>query len=192
MIGKLKGKLVEIDGNIGLIETSGGVFYHSYLTPEILSRSRLSDVVEFYTYLHVKDDGLTLFAFEDKDKYRLFRLLLSVDGVGPRSAFTIISYTNAQEIIAAVQAQNSVFFSAIPGIGKKTAHKILLELSSKLGAEFSPRSYTLSKDEVTILEALQALGFDKRAGQKILSKLDEKRTIEDKITQAIKLLTEAP
>ena len=84
MIGKLKGKLVEVDKNVGLIETSGGVFYQVFLPPYFLSLSVLAQVV-IYTYLQVRDDALVLFGFETKEQHDFFLLLLTVSGVGPKT-----------------------------------------------------------------------------------------------------------
>lgn len=189
MIGKLKGIVDSVDGNEALVETAGGVYYRVFLTPTLLSKSRPGEKIELTTYLHVKDDGLTLFGFEDSDKYKLFQMLLSVDGVGPKLAFVVISYTSGSDIMAAVTSQNHAFFSSIPGIGKKTAHKILLELSSRLKTEFAPLSLVMSQDEVTILEAVSALGFDKKEAQKHLGELEAQITIEEKITQIIRLMS---
>lgn len=189
MIGKLKGTLVELEGSEGLIETSGGVYYLSYLTPEIIGKSRLGEKIEIYTYLNVKEDGLTLFGFEDKKKKRLFLMLLSVDGVGPKLAFSIISFTDADQIITAVKASDIAFFNAISGIGKKTAQKILLELSSKFDTEFEIDNTVLSQDDTTVIEALASLGFDKNISIKTLSKIEKGLSVENKIRESIKIMT---
>ena len=92
MIGKIKGKLVEVDGNIGLIETSGGVFYQVFL-PSSLIPNRLvpnPSPIELYTYLQVRDDALVLSVLKLKTS-RFFKLLLTVSGVGPKTAFSVIS-----------------------------------------------------------------------------------------------------
>lgn len=189
MIGKIKGKLVETDGNIGLIETSGGVIYNVYLTPSILKSYDVGKHIEVYTYLQVREDALTLYGFENKSKFQLFQMLLAVDGVGPKSGFNIVSFTDSESIFDAVHANNVNFFSSIPGVGKKTAQKILLELSSKIGKEFDLSSMNLSVDETTVVDALVSLGFKRSDCHGILSKLDKKLSVENKIMQAMKLMT---
>lgn len=189
MIGKLKGTLAELEGSEGLIETSSGVYYHVFLTPEIIGKTALGSEIEIHTYLHVKEDALILFGFEDKKKKRLFLMLLSVDGVGPKLAFSIISFTNADQIIAAVKASDISFFNAISGIGKKTAQKILLELSGKFDTEFELQNTVLSEDDTTVIEALASLGFDKHISIKTLNTLDKQQSVENKIREAIKLMT---
>ena len=91
MIGKLKGKLVEVDGNLGLIETSGGVFYQVFLPPQLITSHQSLTTIDLYTYLQVRDDALVLFGFETKRHYDFFKLLLTVSGVGPKTAFSVIS-----------------------------------------------------------------------------------------------------
>lgn len=190
MIGKIKGVVSEIEGNIGLIETASGLFYRVFLTPEIVGRYGVGSPLEIYTYLHVKEDGLTLFGFEDKNKYTLFTMLLSTDGVGPKLAFTIISFTNATQIIEAVTNSDLSFFSGIPGIGKKTAQKILLELSGKFNSEFVLSTAILSAEDKTVVDALVSLGFDKRQAHGVIDKLDKGISLELKIKQSIQLLTQ--
>src|SRR3989339_617593 len=102
MIGKLKGKLVEVDANVGLIETSGGVFYQVYLPPSLSSKVQHLSSIELYTYLQVRDDALVLFGFETKAQHDFFLLLLTVSGVGPKTAFTVISALKTEEIVQAV------------------------------------------------------------------------------------------
>lgn len=189
MIGKIKGKLVETDGNIGLIETSGGVFYNVYLTPSILKTFSVGKNIEVYTYLQVRDDNLTLYGFENKSKYQLFQMLLAVDGVGPKSGFNIVSFTDSDNIFDAVRGNNVNFFSAIPGVGKKTSQKILLELSSKIGREFDISAMSLSADDITVVDALVSLGFKRSDCHAILAKLDKKLSVEGKIMKAMKLMT---
>ncbi len=189
MIGKLKGILKEVEGNQGLVETASGVYYMVYLTPDIIKRYQIDESLEIYTYLHVKEDNLTLYGFDNKNKFQLFNMLLAVDGVGPKLAYGVISFTDSQHIIDAVTTSNHTFFSTIPGIGKKTAQKILLELSSEFDTEFKFEKAVLSQDDSTVIDALTALGFDRKSSHDVLDKLDKKASIETKIQQAIKFLT---
>jgi len=185
MIGKLKGKLVEIDGNSGLIETTGGVYYQVYLTPSLINK-HLNDII-IYTYLQVREDALVLFGFEKKDEYDFFKLLLTVSGVGPKTAFSVISYSSSTDLFSAVRSNQVDYFTKIPGLGKKTAMKIILELSTKLKSEFDMKSMILSEDDKTVVEALVSLGYKSNEAKKIISKLNKKLTVEQKIQQALKL-----
>lgn len=188
MIGKLKGILSEIDGNVGLIETSGGVFYRVFLTSSLLSRISPLSPLEVYTYLQVRDDGLVLFSFETKVEYNFFTSLLSVSGVGPKTAYTVISFGKTEEVISAIKSNNIDFFSNIKGLGKKTAMKIILELSQKLKEEFSMEKMYISEDDKTVVDALISLGFKSNQVKSILSKLPKTASIEEKIKAALKII----
>jgi len=188
MIGKLKGKLVEVDGNIGLIETSGGVFYQVFLPPSLLSLPPTPYTlhpIELYTYLQVRDDALVLFGFETKKHHDFFKLLLTVSGVGPKTAFNIISFVPLDTLVTSVTS-NDVDGLKVPGLGRKTAMKIILELSSKLKSDFDMNKIVLSDDDQTAVSALVSLGFKSFDAKKIVSKLPKNLTVEEKIKEALK------
>jgi len=189
MIGKIKGKLAEIEGNIGYIETTAGIFYRLFLTPAIISDNPVLSEVEFYTYLQVRDDALVLFGFETKNQYQFFKLLLTVSGVGPKTAYLVISFSKIDELITAIKDNNVDFFTRIPGLGKKTSMKIILELSQKLKAEFVFEKMSLSDDDQTVIAALSSLGFNNNESRKILTRIDKSLSIEEKIKKSIQLLT---
>src|SRR3989344_3214585 len=111
MIGKLKGVLSEISGNIGLIETKGGVYYEVYLTPSIISKTQPKTLIEVYTYLQVREDALTLFGFQARSEYEFFKMLLSVSGVGPKTAFSVISYVPSDQLVSYVKSNDAEAFS---------------------------------------------------------------------------------
>jgi len=186
MIGKLKGRLTEVDeNNLGLIETSSGVFYQVFLTSTFIKNHSLSKDVEIYTYLQVREDALVLFGFEKKDEYDFFKLLLTVSGVGPKTAFLVISFIPVDQLIKAVQSNDSDVFSHIPGLGKKTAMKIILELSSKLKTEFDMKKMILNEEDKTVLDALVSLGFKMSEAKKIFVKLPKDLSVEEKIKKAL-------
>jgi len=102
---------------------------------------------ELYTYLQVRDDALVLFGFETKRQYNFFLLLLTVSGVGPKTAFTVISSLKTEEIVSAVTSNEVDTLTKVPGLGRKTAMKIILELSSKFKADFDMKNMVLSKQK---------------------------------------------
>jgi len=189
MIGKIRGKLSEIDKNIGYVETSSGVFYKVYLPPKLLESTNINKNIELYTYLQVREDNMTLYGFQNKQQFSVFEMLLAVDGIGPKSAFNIISCTDSEKILKAVTANNLDFFCNIPGIGKKTAQKILLELSSLLKKTYELKLEELSEDDKLVVDALISLGFKRFESAKIINKLEKKLTVEEKIKEAIRLMT---
>jgi Holliday junction DNA helicase RuvA len=187
MIGRIKGTLTGVDGNIGLIETSGGVSYQLFLTPSIIGSQRAGQTIAPYTYLQVREDALVLFGFETKHELEFFRMLLTVPGVGPKTAFSVISYAKIDEIVQSVKDNDVSYFSRIPGLGKKTSMKIMLELSQRLKEEFKFENTYLSESDKTVIDALVSLGFKSVDARHILSKIPKDYTIEERIREGIKL-----
>lgn len=187
MIGKIKGKLIEVEQNVGLIETASGLSYNVYLTPTLLSSFHPPSSISVYTYLQVREDALVLFGFESKDQYKLFENLLTVPGVGPKTAYNVISFSKINELIQAVKENNIDYFTKIPGLGKKTAMKIILELSVKLKQEFSLEKMYLSEDDKLVVDALVSLGFKSFDAKKILQSIAKNLSVEDKIKKALQL-----
>ena len=186
MIGKLKGKLVEVDANVGLIETSGGVFYQVYLPPSLSSKVQNLSSIELYTYLQVRDDALVLFGFETKQQHDFFKLLLTVSGVGPKTAFSVISNIKLDQLVQLVQSNDVAGFTKVPGLGRKTAMKIILELSTKLKSDFDMSKMVLSDDDQTAVSALVSLGYKSFEAKKLVSKLPKNLSVEEKIKEALK------
>jgi Holliday junction DNA helicase RuvA len=185
MIGRIKGKLAEINENVGLVETASGLSYEVFLPPALYSHP-LNTAVEIETHLQVRDDAHILFGFKDKKDKGLFKLLLSVSGVGPKTAYQVTSYTGSDELISAVQTNDVAYFSKIPGLGKKTAMKIILELSQKLKSEFDMQKMNLSDEDKTVVDALMALGYKSQEAKQALSKISKGLSIEEKIKEALK------
>ena len=189
MIGKIRGKIVEVEENIALVETGGGIYYQVYITSTLLAKNKLPFDISLYTYLQVRDDALVLFGFEIKKEYDFFKLLLTVSGVGPKTAFSVISYSKVGDLIKAVKDNDKDYFTRVPGLGVKTAMKIILELSQKLESEFRLEKMYLSEEDKTVVDALVSLGFKSSEAKKILAKLDKNLSLEEKIKQGLKLGT---
>lgn len=188
MIGRIKGTLTELDGNVGLIETPSGIYYNVYLTTQALA-CLYPCPIDLYTYLHVREDALVLFGFQTKREYQLFTLLLSVPGVGPKSAFNVISYSKPEELVAAVTSNDVNYFTKVPGLGKKGAMKIILELSQKLKTEFKFEEMNPTDDEKTAIDALISLGFRSQDAKDILKEIPKALPLEQRIQEAIRLAT---
>ncbi len=190
MIGKLKGTLAEINGNVGLIETRGGVFYQIYLTPGLISKNKSGTLVELYTYLQVREDALVLFGFSTKIEHDFFKLLLTVPGVGPKTAYNVISFSTVNDASSAVKNNDSNYFTKIPGLGKKTALKIMLELSHKLEHEFKLEKTYLSEEDKTVIDALVSLGFKATEARQVISKIPKNLSLEDKIKESLRFVSQ--
>jgi len=186
MIGKIKGKLTEVSGNIGLIETASGVSYEVFLTSQLITNYQISDTISIYTFLQVRDDALVLFGFQTKREYDFFKLLLSVPGVGPKTAFNIISFIPLDSLVSSVRSNDVNILTQVPGLGRKTAMKIILELSTKIKSDFDLKNIVFTEEDKTVIEALMSLGYKALEAKKILTKLPKNLTVEEKIKEALK------
>ncbi len=189
MIGRLKGTLSEIDGNKGLIELPTGLSYEVFLTPKLLSSHEIGSKMELYTYFQVRDDAHILFGFESRNQKKLFEMLIGISGVGPKTGYGIISFAVEEELFDAVRSNDAQYFSRVPGLGKKTAMKIILELSTRLKSEFELEKMYISEDDKTVVDALVSLGFKSIEAKKVLQKLPKDLSIEDKIKEGLRLAT---
>jgi Holliday junction DNA helicase RuvA len=174
MIGKLKGQIVERFGNQGLIETSGGVYYQVFL-PSYFYSLPLPAPVEVYTYLQVREDALTLYGFENRKQLELFNMLHSISGV--------------DKMESALKQNDLTYFTKIPGLGKKTAMKIVLELGEKLKTDISFSKIHLDENDENVLSALTGLGFPAQDVRQVLPNIDKELPLEKRITSGIQLLT---
>lgn len=132
MIARLRGKPVALRPE-GLVLDVGGVGYLVAATPRATRDWDVADEITVETYLHVREDTLQLFGFADVEERELFELLMTVQGIGPKVALAIVSGSTPGELRRAVALADEARFMAIPGIGKKTAQRIVLELKDKLG-----------------------------------------------------------
>ncbi|MCX7996811.1 MAG: Holliday junction branch migration protein RuvA [Patescibacteria group bacterium] len=188
MIGFIQGTVTEIIQNQGLLMTSSGVGYLVYLPAEIHSM-KLPAEVQLYTYLHVREDALVLYGFTTTSHLTLFSTVLGVSGIGPKTAFAVVSYGSPERLTQAVRANDTAYFQGIPGLGKKMAMKLILELSSKLDSDVQLGRLHLDQDDEAVLQALLALGFSRQDGERIVPGIDRKLPYEERIRLAIRAIT---
>ena len=187
MIGFLSGKVQKLAHSV-LIHTPGGVGYQVELGPTLFLRLQADDQVELFIYTHVREDALKLFGFQTQKDLSLFELILSVSGVGPKTALAIID-TGAERLVTAVQNADVAFFSSIPRVGKKLAQKIIIELKSKLGGLKDLDLSPLSQTEQDVLDGLLGLGFPETHIHEVLKTLDTKQPVEKVLKAAVKKLS---
>lgn len=133
MISYIKGELTEIFENVIVIENSNGTGMNITVPESVLARMpAVGSEVKIYTYLHVKEDALTLYGFLNRDDLNVFRLLITVNGIGPKGALGILSTITPDDLRFAVLSDDVKAISAAPGIGAKTAQKLIIELKDKL------------------------------------------------------------
>lgn len=186
MIAKLTGILSEFDDKTAVIDTASGVSYELFITPSALAHKQIGDTLHIYTHLQVRDDAHVLFGFAHTDEKSFFHLLLGVPGVGPKTAFSIVSNVSFEQAVEAVRTNTVKLFSEIPGIGKKTAMKIVLELSVKFKTEFKFEQQ-LSADDKTVIDALVELGYKKNEARQLFEKLPKELSVEKKIQEALRM-----
>jgi len=188
MIAYLKGPiLVKKDY---LIFLCAGVGYQVFVPAKFWRQASLlknGTELEAYIFTHVKEDKLDLYGFATDSELELFKLVLTVSGVGPKTALGIVN-GGAKQLIQAVQEANLSFFTAVPRVGKKLAQKVIIELKSKLGSIKELNLATLSPARQDVFDALTGLGFDEPAIQRALEKIDvENLELAAAIKQAVKI-----
>lgn len=142
--------------------------------------------MELFIHTHLRDDNLSLFGFTTPEDLNLFETLISVSGVGPKTALTMFSSATAALIKEAISSSNLSFFTSIPGIGKKTAQRLILDLKSKISkGDVNMDSLEGSSE---LVDSLISLGFQKLEINKIISQIDSSFTIEKQLKQALNLL----
>lgn len=134
MIAFVHGIAADMTENSVIVET-GGIGYEIYMTGESLSQLTMGEKVKIHTYFQVREDAMQLYGFLKKDDLQMFKLLLGVNGVGPKAAMGVLSGITADELRFAVLSDDVKTLSKAPGIGKKTAQKLILELKDKLKLE---------------------------------------------------------
>lgn len=165
MISSLRGEVLSVSGERVVIEV-GGVGFTAFATPTTLSQLRVGEGALVHTTLVVREDSLTLYAFGDEDEKQCFDVLLGLSGVGPKLALAILAVHTPDSLRALIQAQDSRALERVPGIGKKGAARILLEIGTKLG-QGAPVAATSGGgvQRTDVVDALIGLGWSEREAQ---------------------------
>jgi Holliday junction DNA helicase RuvA len=198
MYSYIKGVLAELEEDAIVVET-GGIGYHIYTTGQTFSRlPSLGDEVKIYTYLYIREDAMLLYGFCSKDELRVFKLLLGVSGIGPKGALAILSVMTTDDLRFAVLGDDAKTIAKAPGVGVKTAQRLILELRDKLSIEDAFEE-KLSQAEDTArdrakgakneaVQALVALGYSSSEALKALGGIEitEETDVEDILKAALK------
>jgi Holliday junction DNA helicase RuvA len=193
MIAHIQGKLVEKTPTEVVIDC-GGVGYHIHISLHTFSLLPSTDFVKLYTYLQIKEDAHSLFGFAEKSERELFKLLLSVSGIGASIARTMLSSLDPKQIIHAIANADVVTIQSIKGIGSKTAQRVILDLKEKVLkiydlSEISSSQHNISREES--LSALEVLGYVRKNAEKVVDKIIKENPdagVETIIKQALKNL----
>lgn len=193
MITHLRGKLVEKNPTYVVIECNG-VGYFIHISLNTYSKVTDSEAIKLYTYLSVKEDSHTLYGFMDALEREVFKLLISVSGIGTATARTMLSSMTPEQVQQAIASEDVVTIQSVKGIGAKTAQRVIIELKDKIVktyqiSEDSAHSNNTIKEEA--LSALEVLGFARKQVDKLVQKIIQESpetNLENIIKQALKNL----
>jgi holliday junction DNA helicase RuvA len=183
VISRLRGTVVS-NTLAGLVVDVGGVGYLVAATPRVDARLGHETTVE--TYLHVRDDVLQLYGFASADERELFELLLGVTGVGPKVALAIVSGSTPAELRRAIVRDDTARFEAIPGIGRKTAQRVIMELKDKLGSVAAAGAEPAEGGSLLARSALVELGWSMLDAERALAEVDEGLPVEEQVRAALR------
>jgi Holliday junction DNA helicase RuvA len=193
MIATLRGKITELGTRHAVVETSN-IGYKVFVTDDTLHGLKLGNEMPFWTHHSVREDAQDLYGFTTKKERDFFQLLITVSGIGPKSALNILSLVSSDILSGAIRTGSVAHLVKVSGLGKKTAEKIVLELKDKLGASGTGddgvgMTADMSSD-MDAIEALKALGYEADDAREALKKID--KGISDtgaKVKAALKMLS---
>ena len=195
MIGWLRGLVVDRPQPGQVVLNVNGVGYDvevSLLTDYQLETQK--DFIELHVHTIVREDALLLYGFFDQQERALFRALIKVNGVGPKLAISILSHIAPNEFIHSIHQENTLLLTKLPGIGKKTAERLVVEMKDRIGhLQFSTTTPILNNSfnqANEAISALEALGYKRQEASKVISKLDDgEQSCEQLIRKALQLLS---
>lgn len=193
MISYLKGKVFS-KAEKTIILLINNVGYQIYLAPNLLERIKLEQELAFYIFPHIKEDGWDFYGFETEEDLDFFKLLLTVSGIGPKSALNIVSGAKINDIKKAIVSGDDLVFQKITGVGKKTAEKIIVELKNKITPDFIREKASIGGTEENLgdwqtIEALVSLGYNEYQVRNAVKKIPaEIISVNERIKEALKIL----
>ncbi len=193
MITHLKGKLIEKNPTNVVLDVNG-IGYKVHISLNTFSELPTTEEVFLHTYLHIKEDSHTLFGFKKPIEREIFKLLLSVSGVGTSTARTMLSSMTTDEVQKAIASGDVKMIQSVKGIGAKTAQRILIDLRDKIDSAFASDEILVSsnnRNKNEALKALEVLGFSTKQCERVIEqilKTDTDLSVEELIKQALKKL----
>ena len=189
MIGRLSGILLEKNPPQLIVDCNGVGYEVGVPMSTFYNLPGLGEKVVLLTHLIVREDAHLLYGFGTADERNVFKQLIKISGVGARTALSILSGMSVADLAQAVTLQEAGRLTRVPGIGKKTAERLLLELKGKLGADFSAGGAALSDATSDILNALMALGYSDKEASLALKQVPSGASVSDGIKLALKALS---
>jgi Holliday junction DNA helicase RuvA len=190
MIATLAGTL-EYRGHDSVIINVGGIGFRVYVSSSTSSQlGAVRGRVSVYTHLHVREDSISLYGFASSEELTLFRSLISVSGIGAKLALTVLSALNPEQLVMAITSGDIDLLSQTPGIGKRIASRLVVELRGKLEKEWREVALPLAPENADAIAALTSLGYSVAEATKAISRLpdSESLSLEEKIRMALQEL----
>jgi len=187
ILGKVAGK----GGNFFVLETNLGVAFKIFSNKGTIFKLKENESLRVYIYSHLKEDGIDFYGFLNEGELRFFEMLTSVSGVGPKTALAILDLDSFSNLMAAIFNKNVDVLIHAPGVGRKTAERIVLELQNKINPAEVQGLESAAQSNLEIAEVLIGLGYDKFKVKKALEQLKAENfegTLEEKIKKALKVL----
>jgi len=188
MIASLKGILDSL-GSDGAVIDVNGIGFRVYLpTSTLSSLEGIGKEVHLHTYLHLREDSATLYGFASPDELRLFQTLIGVSGLGPKLALAMLSAMSLEQLTMAIATGNRELLTVVPGVGKKVAERLILELKDKIAAGWvTPPAVEFAEANVDVLAALTALGYSASEASRAVASLpaDTELSLEEKVKLAL-------
>ena len=188
MISSLHGKVESLGSDFASINV-GGIGFQVYMPTSTLSTlGAIGKEVQLYTHLHLREDNATLYGFGSADELMLFQSLISVSGLGPKLALAMLSGMRVEQLVTAIATGGADLLTVIPGIGRKVANRIVLELKEKIGAGWITTPATqLAQENTDVLAALTALGYSAAEATKAVAALPAASdlSLEEKLKLAL-------
>jgi holliday junction DNA helicase RuvA len=191
MIATIRGEITQVEDNAFIIET-GSVGLRVFIPKPLSERTKAGDAIFLFTHLVIREDDWKLFGFESQADRELFTVLLSVDGVGPRIALAVLSTLNLETVQRAVFGDEPDLLSRVPGVGKKTAQKIVLYLHDRLKPITDmEKLVSMSDADSEVLAALTALGYSVVEAQTAIQSIPKEApdNVEDRLRLALQQFT---
>jgi len=186
MFGHIAGKIFSLKGTKAVVK-AGGIGFTIHSTPSYLGKLKTGIEAGFWTYTAVRENSIELYGFEAEEELRVFELLITVSGVGPKSGLAILSVAGVKSIEEAVVTGDTSSLTKISGIGRKTAEKIVLELNGKLVTTRKGEART--SEDIDVFDALKSLGYRERDIQETIKNLPKSLAgANEKIKYALKNL----
>ncbi len=192
MISRLQGKIEAISADSVIINVNG-VGFQVFLPTSTLSQiSNIGKEVKLFTHLHVREDILALYGFGSADELRLFEIVTGVSGIGPKIGLSMLSAMNPEQLTMAIATGNADILTTVPGIGKKLASRIVLELKDKIGAGWITTAVAeVALENTDVLGALTSLGYSTAEASRAVASLPKNKdlSLEEKIKRALQYFT---